>query len=185
LTAQPTPDYRLAVRITDHAERVTALAEALRGAHHEVLVENENAFKVRRRALTIGGRPDLIARDPSGVITVYDVKTGAHSEAACIQVMLYMALLPFTKPFRGKELAGSVLYAGGGGHQEIPASAVDDPFKRRIGQVLDVLGGSEPPPKRPSEADCRFCSIAASECTDLVAEESGLDSEDAGAFFWK
>jgi hypothetical protein len=183
--AQPTQDYRLAVRITDHAARVTALAEALRGARHEVLVENENAFKVRRGALTIGGRPDLIARDPSGMITVYDVKTGSPSEAACIQVMLYMALLPFTRPFRGKELAGSVIYSGGGGHQEIPASAVDDPFKRRIGQVLDILEGSEPPPKRPSEADCRFCSIAASECTDLVAEESGLDSEDAGAFFWK
>jgi hypothetical protein len=185
LTAQPIPDYRLAVRITDHAERVTALAEALTGAHHEVLVENENAFKVRRGALTIGGRPDLIARDPSGTVTVYDVKTGAPSEAGSIQVMLYMALLPFTKPFKGKDLAGSVLYAGGGGHQEIPASAVDDAFKRRIGQVLDVLGSSDPPPRRPSEADCRFCSIAGSECTDIVTEESEIPAEDAEVLFWK
>jgi hypothetical protein len=107
LPAQKAPDYRLAVRITDHAERVTQLADALRGARYEILLENENAFKVRRGALTIAGRPDLIGRDPSGMVTVYDVKTGVPSEAGSIQVMLYMALLPFTKPFKGKDLAGS------------------------------------------------------------------------------
>jgi hypothetical protein len=96
MSAHPPPDYRLAVRITEHAERVTALAEALRGAHHEVLVENENAFKVRRGPLTIGGRADLLARDTSGKIAVYDVKTGAPSEAACIQVMQSNASLPST-----------------------------------------------------------------------------------------
>ena len=58
--------------------------------------------------------------ETSGRITVYDVKTGAPSEAACIQVMLYMALLPSTKRFKGQELAGSILYAGGGGHQNVP-----------------------------------------------------------------
>jgi hypothetical protein len=99
--------------------------------------------------------------------------------------MLFMALLPFTKRFKCQKLAGSVVYSGGGGHQNLLASAVDEALKKRIGQVLDVLGGDEPPLRSPSLADCRFCSIAGSDCRDHVTEEPELEPRHAGILFWK
>ena len=110
----PATDYRLAVRTTEHAERVGKLADGIRAAGYSVSVENENVFRVRRGGLTIGGKPDVVCWDTKGQYIVYDVKTGAKKDADVVQVMLYMTLLPYSKRFVGKTLAGRIIPSEGG-----------------------------------------------------------------------
>jgi hypothetical protein len=167
----PKPDYTLPVRLSEHAERVFKLADTIRGARYSLTLENENAFRVRRaNGLTLGGRPDLVCWNAEGEYTVYDVKTGAKKDSDIIQVMLYMALLPYSSRFKGKTFAGSIV-SNEGGYVNIPATAVDDAFRKRIGQVLDVLGSPAAPEKRPSKAECRFCDVTAADCTERSTTE--------------
>ena len=58
-----------------------------------VLTEHQNAFALRGKTGTLGGKPDLIARKgDSG--TIIDVKTGRPSPSHGVQVMLYMYAVP-------------------------------------------------------------------------------------------
>lgn len=114
-------DFQVAAWTTEHAQRLDTLADTLTAAGCGVSQENQNLFHVERSSgLTIGGKPDLITWSPQGQYTVYDVKTGARSDTHVVQVMLYMALLPFSKRFKGKTFAGSILYGDGGNYVNIP-----------------------------------------------------------------
>jgi hypothetical protein len=171
-------DFQLAAWTTEHAQRLDTLADTLTGGGCCVSQENQNLFRVRRSSgLTIGGKPDLIMWSPQGHYTVYDVKTGARSDAHVVQVMLYMALLPFSKRFKGKTFAGSILYGDGGHYVNIPSTAVDDAFRKRVGYHLDVLSQTTAPARCPSPAECRFCDITPADCPERAASETAVRDE--------
>ena len=176
---RPAPDHKLAVRTTEHAERVGKLSDMLLAAGRSVSVESENGFRVRRGSLTVGGKADIVCWDAKGDYTVYDVKTGAKKDSDVIQVMLYMALLPYSKRFRGKTFAGSIIPSEGG-YMNIPATAVDDAFRQRVGHCLNILAAPIPPEKRPSAAECRFCDVARADCPEKLWLDGGQSVEDDG-----
>ena len=155
------------VRRTDHAVQVDKLADVLRSAHFGVSVGDNNYFEVSRSSgLTVCGRPDVVSWDSEGVYTVHLVKVGARSEADTVLVMLYMALLPYSRHFRGKKFEGSVI--GAPGYLNIGSADIDDAFRKRISSALDIVGSQEAQDKNPS-AECQQCDITSADCTSRVA----------------
>ncbi len=163
-----------AIRTIEHAQRLDKMYDAYLAAGSRVTREDQNLFQVRRSSgLTVGGKPDLIVCRKEQPYWVFDIKTGARRDSHVIQVMLYMALLPFSKRFGGKTFSGSVCYDDyhdSRGEVRIPETAIDDSFKNRLARCLDILGSAAPPPKCPSEAECRFCDISGSECPERASK---------------
>jgi hypothetical protein len=99
---------------------------------------------------------------------VYEIKDGSCNDADVMLVTLYMALLPYSKPFKGRVFEGSV--SGTPAYVNIPAATVDDKFRHRVRAVLDILGRSEPPPRVPGIEECRACQIQLGICPERIAE---------------
>ena len=77
---------------------------------YDVHVEGQNAFRLRGKAATLAGRPDLIV-DRFDDALIIDVKTGREQAWHVAQVMIYMYALPKTLPqYRNVRLAGEIAY---------------------------------------------------------------------------
>lgn len=136
---------------------------------YTVLTESQNSFALRGRAATLGGKPDLIARQ-GGQGTIIDVKTGQPRASDSIQVMLYMYAIPRAlRQHAGVEFDGVVQYPD---HRlEIPASAVDASFVDVVGRLVRRLADQTPARRVPSPQECRFCPIGARDCGERVEVE--------------
>ena len=165
-------DFDLAAWTMRHAALVMVERDRLEAEGAEVFAEQQNHFKIRGRAATLSGQPDLVSATEERVV-VHDVKTGEPNTADAAQVLLYMWALPLAKPrYRDVALEGRVVYAD---HAfDIPASAVNDEFKanarrayraacRRVAHAQDSQplgvrllrdhGGRLPRPHRGKAAD--------------------------------
>jgi hypothetical protein len=94
---------------------VEKTAEALRNEGWTVSVEDQNRFSRRgkRTNATIAGKPDLIAVK-SDVVRVIECKTGAPRGSDCMQVLIYMLLLPYVRSeCKGRRVYGEVRYNDG------------------------------------------------------------------------
>ena len=109
--------------LMEHTARVVEVREQWEADGYRVFTEGQNAFALRGRSATLGGKPDLVAvKDGEGAII--DIKTGQPYPSHAAQVMLYMYAVPKALGRHGGiAFTGSVVYPG---HSvEIPASAVD------------------------------------------------------------
>jgi CRISPR/Cas system-associated exonuclease Cas4 (RecB family) len=136
----------------------------------------EHKFTVRGRSgITLSGKPDIIAtREDSNLIV--DVKTGKRWDWHDIQVLIYMWAIPVRHPtFRGLTFDGRVLYKGQKRPVRIGSEEVTETFRKRVRELILLVGGNDPPRKTPSPYECRYCPIAASECPERVrcVEEDG------------
>ena len=135
--------------------------------------ENQNSFILRGARATLGGKPDLIARNgDSG--TIIDVKTGKPSPSHGVQVMVYMYAVPRAiDGYRGISFAGNIAYSD---HQvDIPASAVDETFIKNLSALVLRLSAPEPARRVPSARECSFCDISFADCPERVSEDSVSD----------
>ena len=162
-------DFDLAAWTMRHAALVKVERDRLEAEGAEVFAEQQNHFKVRGRAATLSGQPDLVSVSAEGVV-VHDIKTGEPNAADAAQVVLYMWALPLAKPrYRNVALEGRVVYAG---HAvDIPASAVDDAFKANTVALIERLATESPTRKTPSHWECGFCEITAEDCPDRIEEK--------------
>ena len=143
-------------------------------------LEDQNWFKVRRPSgLVISGKPDLITINKEGKCKVYDAKTGNPRLGDIIQVMLYMMCLPLSSPvYKGKEIEGCVVYKNGN-KSEIPASAIDEEFTKKVTYFLDILQSENAPARTPAPMECKFCDIGDSDC-DSRKEPPDVESTEGG-----
>lgn len=134
---------------------------------HEVFIEGQNAFTLRGRCATLGGRPDLVARKGDEVVVV-DAKTGRPGPSHAVQVMVYLYSLPRALGrYNGLSIAGQVVYQD---HQvEVPA--VDEAFVRELGSLIQRLASKTPARRVPSLGECRYCEITAADCPVRVEQE--------------
>lgn len=160
-------DFQLALWVAQHTEMVDRLTKEHLTLGNKVSREAQNYFTVKRGSgLLVAGRSDLIAINSAGQHTVYDAKTGSPRNSDTIQVMLYMMLLPYSQPiYKGKDFEGCIVYKDGK-RCDIPAAAVDDDFKKRVSYFLDILESPTPPTPTPSFAECKFCDIGDSDCSN-------------------
>ena len=137
---------------------------------YAVFTENQNAFALRGRAATLGGKPDLIVwKGGSG--TVIDVKTGKPSPSHGVQVMLYMYAVPRAMgQYNGVLFDGKISYPD---HDVcIPASAVDERFVNNLVGLMGRLSAGEPARRVPSPRECGFCGISAADRPERMAGDS-------------
>ena len=100
-----------------HTLHLHKLADKLEEKGCRVFLEGQNWFGTASddTGSIINGKPDLIARNPDGSATIYDVKTGQPRVSDEIQVKLYMLLLPLSEHrlWKHVEFDGCVVYADG------------------------------------------------------------------------
>ena len=74
------------------------LADRLEEKGCEVFLEEQNWFEMKSKesGSVVNGKPDLIALNPDGTATIYDVKTGQARASDEVQVKLYMFFLPLS-----------------------------------------------------------------------------------------
>jgi hypothetical protein len=130
-----------------HAELVGETERAMRAAGWRICVEDQNKFTVRGHTVTIAGKPDLIAVKDE-VVRVIDCKTGARKGSDCMQVLIYMLLLPRVQPeCRGRVLTGEVRYSDGRLLID-PAELTRE--KDHILKGIQLAASSTAPPRAPS-----------------------------------
>lgn len=162
-------DFDLAAWTMRHAGMVTEERDRLEAEGAEVLAEQQNHFRVRGRAATLSGQPDLVSIGDERT-TVHDVKTGEPNAADTAQVMLYMWALPLANPrYRDTALEGRVVYTD---HTvDIPASAIDDAFNSAVVGLIGRLAAQSPAQRVPSTWECGSCEITSADCPDRIQAE--------------
>ena len=150
-----------------HTARLHEAVEQWEGRGFSVLTENSNAFTLNGTSATLGGKPDLIARQGNSG-TIVDIKTGKPSPSHNVQVLIYMFAVPkAVQQHHGVHFDGQVVYTD---HVvDIPASAVDDDFIETLSRMIRRLASKTPPGKAPSLAECGFCNITSTDCPERMA----------------
>lgn len=173
--------FQLAQWQAEHNFWLHELVTELRDTGHTCRLEGQNDFTVKLSStLTLAGKPDLVATDQEGTITVYDLKTGTPRPSDTIQVVLYMLCLPSTSRYRSSKINGCVVYKNGP-RVAIPFKQVNEEFRKLARHYVNILDGSEPPAKVPSLRECGFCDISAADCTERL---EGLPEEDPPELQW-
>jgi CRISPR/Cas system-associated exonuclease Cas4 (RecB family) len=150
-----------------HDEMVIQRASQLQAEGFTVYVEYANSLKVNGKIfdICVAGRPDIVAIKDNWVV-VEDCKTGKRRDSHRFQVLLYMLLLPLAPETKhhcqGQIPHGRLVYPDG--TVEIPAWAVDRPFKQLLHQTIATICSPTPPNPTPSQWECRYCNIPAPHC---------------------
>ena len=134
---------------------------------YEVFIEGQNKFALRGRYATLAGKPDLVVRKGDEVVVV-DAKTGRPGPSHAVQVMVYLYSLPRAlTQYRGLTLTGQVAYQD----HVVEVPAVDEPFVRELGSLIQRLASDTPARRVPSPGECRYCEVTAADCAARVEEE--------------
>ena len=149
-----------------HTDLKNAKAREFRDQGYQVTHEAQNSFTIKGKLATIGGRPDLLARQ-GDLVWVTDVKAGRPRGSDVAQVMIYMHLLPIARPdLQEATIKGLVVY---GDHQlEIQPEEVDPAFIRSLQGLIHRLAARQPAIKVPSWSECQFCDISSIDCPERV-----------------
>ena len=139
------------------------------GGASRVFVEGQNAFRVKGKAATLAGKPDLVVLDGRDA-TIIDVKTGREQAWHRVQVMIYQYALPLAFPqYRDVRISGEVVYPS---HTApIPTGAVSSRFIEDLGALIRRLATDSPPGRVPSGAECRFCDIGVFDCPERMDDD--------------
>ena len=158
-------DFNSARWNMEHTDLLNEFADRLKARGCKLFIERQNEFRTEspNSGLVIHGRPDLIAVDPEGRATIYDVKTGQESDSHVVQVQLYMYLVPRATNGRWSETTfdGGLVYKDGR-EKVVPASSVDEAFVNRVAQFIRRMVSDTPARRVPSAPECRFCDIGGS-----------------------
>lgn len=159
-------DFDPAAWKMEHARLVRELRLERLQAGEAVYVGASNAFRYQPRpGVTLAGRPDLVSDDFLLSPTVHAVRTGRPKASDLIEIMIALHSLPLAvERYRGIQLRGCVVYPDHRIH--VPESAVGPEFVSNFEYFLDVLASETAPPKAPSESECHFCNIGASDCPE-------------------
>ncbi|MFL6283558.1 MAG: PD-(D/E)XK nuclease family protein [Pyrinomonadaceae bacterium] len=138
-------------------------------AGQSVSIEGQNWFRLMGKCATLGGKPDLIGLNGSGIIC--EVKTGQPKPSDHTQVMIYMWAVPRAlKKFQGLRFDGLVVYPD---HEvRIPADAVDTNFVGNLAGLIKRVSSDAPARRVPSPDECRFCDLTMKDCTERAEAES-------------
>jgi hypothetical protein len=151
----------------DHTALLRSTVAELEAEGYQVLIERQNDLRVKGSGgITVHGTPDLLGlRDGAGLVV--DTKVGKPRQWHQVQVMLYMWAIPFGLPsLRQVPFDGRLVYRDCA--LAVAAAEITDTFRRQISDLVHIVGGPEPPRAVPSEWECRYCNIAATECAQRL-----------------
>ncbi len=150
----------------EHADLVRKEADRLESEGWTVTVESQNSYSIRGSVATLKGKPDIVAvRGSSGLIL--DAKTGKPKDFHSVQVLLYMWSIPrYFKKFSDIKFDGQVSYKIN--HMPVYNDQLSDGFVSIFSDMIRLLSGDEPPVKRPSETECKYCKITDEDCDERI-----------------
>lgn len=152
----------------DHTKLMAARQRALEAEGWTCVVEDDNSFKLEGQTAVVAGKPDLIAFKGDEV-RIVDGKTGRERDSDLWQVLLYLWAFQKVRPdLADKTLSGEVCYRA-----DIVTLTPDDIAGEKLDrmlQVIKVVGGDDAPPKKPTRAECRMCTIGPRDCPERVGE---------------
>jgi hypothetical protein len=156
-------DFDFATWRSDHHKLLRQTQNELFNYRGTTLLEDQCFFRLKGKSgITLAGKPDLI-HFAGNIGTICDVKTGQPRESDQLQVMTYMWALPIArKEFHHITFDGLVVYADQ--QVAIPAKSIDTAFISQIVALIQRIGAAQPPPHRPSWAECNFCDISSIDC---------------------
>ena len=149
-----------------HTAALNNYRSKLEADQYTVSTEDQNGFNLQGRAATLGGKPDLIARQGE-TGTIVDVKSGRPRPSHVIQVMLYMYAVPRARPeHKGIVFDGKVVYQG----HEVPVAAdsINETFIQQFGDLIQRLSSEDPARRVPSVGECQFCPISSVDCPERL-----------------
>jgi hypothetical protein len=157
-----------------HDAMVEARVKILRAedAPPVLRVEDEGAFHLRGKSVTLGGKPDIVALYPDKAV-VYDQKSGKRRGSDHWQVLIYMLALPLTWLPKGMQLLGFVEYRDG----LAPVRPLGRPERGEITSLLAEVGDpNSSSPRVPSTRECSFCDIL--NCPERATAEPDGSTEE-------
>ena len=172
--SKPPSDFDQTEWLMRHTALLNEQKALWAGGNRRVYVEGQNAFRLRGKAATLAGRPDLVVLDDRDA-TIIDVKTGREQVWHRVQVMIYQYAVPL--PYRSTGTSGSAARSC------TPPTRFGFPRERCQGQFVDDLGAlirrlasDTPPGQVPSSSECRFCDISALDCPERM-DDNGSSPE--------
>jgi hypothetical protein len=154
----------------EHTTLLRQIRSQLEADGHTVFIEGQNSFVLRGNAAALGGKPDLIATS-GGTGIIVDAKTGKHSPAHHVQVMVYMYAIPrVLQQFKGINFNGRVVYKDK--TVEIPGNAIDEQFVNNLASLVRRLSSLTPARKVPSVIECGFCDITSVDCPQRAINDT-------------
>lgn len=149
----------------EHRALVDQTARELIAEDYEVFLEGENRFNLTGASGTmLAGCPDIVAVRGTELLIV-DCKTGKGHVFHEYQVLTYMLCFPLARrQFAGYTVGGRIQYPDQ--PVWIYPHRIDDTFRAGFKDTMRILGDNQPPAKRPSYNECRFCDISAAYCAE-------------------
>ncbi len=182
---KPPSDFQSTQWQIEHTQALSELVAQRSGLGESVWKEDQNRFRVKMTpTLTLSGKPDLVAMNQKGELTVYDVKTGKPRQSDMVQVMLYMLCLPTGLAIhKGKVFSGCIVYKDGDNSQ-IPPQAISEDFKKNARYFINLLDRATPPRRTPSTQECQYCDISGLDCSERLEATSGGQLPEAPLLDW-
>ena len=149
----------------NHTRMLTELVQKMTARGLEPRVEFP--FTIAVGEATLGGKIDCLVVENS-IVQVYDCKTGTPRDSDVAQVMIYMHALSRIDEFKREPIQGTVLYKE---HESVEIPELPDTFASNFDFFVNLLSADTPAVKVPGH-DCKFCSIAKSDCAERVDEGS-------------
>ena len=160
---------------------IRKVAATLEARGEDVYPALRNGFEARgsRSGARVTGRPDIIARDADGGVTVYDVRDGGPNSTDETRVKLCMYLLPRSNHgrWRRSKPHGCVTYSDGT-ERRIAADEIDEEFTERVTAVMREIASDEPARYTPSAGECGQCALSRDDCSERVESDATDDRPD-------
>lgn len=154
----------------DHDKLVEWRARKLREAGLRPRIEQ--GFTINGRTATVKGKADIVY-EQDGVTWIEECKTGKLRDADQVQALVYMWLAEVGGT---RNAQARVVYK----------DDIVDVDRTRLQDVRDsalrliaVAAQANPPPRAPSQSECRSCNIGPFYCDDRMSSEEEIFVTDA------
>jgi hypothetical protein len=152
----------------DHAGLVELAAAQLRADGFTVSTEDDNWFRLEKDGIVLGAKPDLIALNGQRAIVI-DCKIGSQQPWHAAQMLIYLAMFPCARrQWKDHAVEGLIWYTDD--KVRVSPEDLDQGFRDRLRATIKVVGGGQPPERKPGPRECAFCDIRPDDCPDRVEE---------------
>ena len=163
-------DFNFAAWKVDHTALIQKTVADLKADGWTVTLEDQNKFTLKGNTALVAGKPDIIARK-GRLVRILDAKTGHEADKNGAQVAIYMLVLPMVWGQPDLQPEGAVVYKETA--VPVPWASVQ-PMREPLFKLIRDLAVDAKPEAVPSEKECRFCDVTATDCPQRFGEGAAV-----------
>jgi len=167
-------DFDVAAWTAEHTAMVRKRVAELKADGWTCTVENQNQFRIVGKSTTLAGKMDIVAVQGERILVI-DCKSGQQRDSDWWQVLIYLFVLPMTKPTltAGRIVEGEVTYKSRS--VPVPPEMLTEARRTDLIDLLRLMASPNAPEAVPSAHGCNFCDIPKSECPVRFGEGTKVD----------